>query len=128
MDFYTTAAISGKSMATSGNYRNYYIVDGEKVWHTLNPVTGYPEKNPILSASIVHDNCMMADAMATACLVMGAEKCLSFVKTMGGDAFLIISDEETGGMRDMASGFDKYSSISKQPGCMSFAIASSSLR
>ena len=105
--FYTKVTLSGQSMATSGNYRNYYLVEGQKVWHTIDPVTGYPEQNPMLSASIVHDNCMEADAIATACLVMGAEKCIEFVKSKDAAAYLIVNDGEDG-MRVVKTGFDKY--------------------
>ena len=61
-------------VATSGNYRNFKIVDGEKVVHTMNPVTGRPEKTNLLSVTIVAERCMHADAYATACMVMGVEK------------------------------------------------------
>jgi thiamine biosynthesis lipoprotein len=60
-------------MATSGNYRNYYIKDGKKYAHTINPHTGYPSEQSILSATIIAPDCMTADAYATACMVMGVE-------------------------------------------------------
>lgn len=60
-------------IATSGNYRNYKNVNGTKVVHTMNPKTGYPEISNLLSATIIAPNCMLADAYATACMVMGLE-------------------------------------------------------
>lgn len=60
-------------MATSGNYRNFYEDGGKKFSHTINPATGYPERKSILSATIIADDCMTADAYATACMVMGAD-------------------------------------------------------
>lgn len=63
-------------IATSGNYRNYKIVDGRKVVHIINPETGYSEITGLLSATVVAGDCMTADAYATACMVMGAEKCM----------------------------------------------------
>ena len=107
MDFAAKVSLTGKSMATSGNYRNYYTIDGRKIWHTLNPVTGYPEENPVLSASIIYDKCMVADAMATACLVLGAERCLDFVQEIGGGAYLIIDDGESGTVVKQ-TGFENY--------------------
>lgn len=60
-------------VATSGNYRNYKSVEGRKVVHTMNPLTGYPEQSNLLSVSIIAENCMLADAYATACMVLGTE-------------------------------------------------------
>jgi thiamine biosynthesis lipoprotein len=66
--------LCGKSgMATSGNYRNFYIRDGRKYAHTIDPTTGYPAEQNILSATIVATDCMTADAYATAFMVMGVE-------------------------------------------------------
>lgn len=62
-----------RSMATSGNYRNFKQVGGRKIVHTLNPKTGYPEVNDLLSASVIAPDCMTADAWATAFMVMGFE-------------------------------------------------------
>lgn len=81
-------------IATSGNYRNFNIVDGRKVVHTMNPKTGYPEENNLLSATIIADNCMLADAYATACMVMGAKQSKEFLEKrsdIGG--FLIYSSD-----------------------------------
>ena len=60
-------------LATSGNYRNYYIRDGLKYGHTIDPVTGYPADKNILSATVVAPDCMTADAYATAFMAMGVE-------------------------------------------------------
>jgi thiamine biosynthesis lipoprotein len=66
-----------KSIATSGNYRNYYIKDGKKIAHTINPLTGYPSKSNILSASVFCSDCMTADAFATAFMTMDIEKAVA---------------------------------------------------
>lgn len=66
-------------IATSGNYRNYMEVDGRKIVHTMNPATGYPEVSDLLSATVIADNCMLADAYATACMVMGLEGSKQFL-------------------------------------------------
>lgn len=64
-EFQTIIELCGKSIATSGNYRNFYIKDGKKYAHTINPRTGYPSENNILSATVIADDCMSADAFAT---------------------------------------------------------------
>lgn len=60
-----TLALCDKSIATSGSYRNFYIKDGRKYAHTIDPRTGYPAENKILSATVIADDCMTADAYAT---------------------------------------------------------------
>lgn len=86
--------VSDKAIATSANNFNYHIIDGVRYSHTIDPVTGYPVKKSILSASIFTDECMTADALATACMVMGVEKAKEmFKKIPGVDAFLIYSDD-----------------------------------
>jgi thiamine biosynthesis lipoprotein len=62
-----------KSVATSGDYRNFYIKDGKKYAHTINPKTGYPAEENLLSATVIAAGCMTADAYATAFMAMGME-------------------------------------------------------
>jgi thiamine biosynthesis lipoprotein len=86
--------ISGKSLATSGNYRRFYEEDGIKYSHTLDPSTGYPVQHGLLSATVVTDDCMRADAYATAFMVMGYEKARRFLEEHTNlDAFLIYNNE-----------------------------------
>ncbi|MCB9284439.1 MAG: FAD:protein FMN transferase [Lewinellaceae bacterium] len=70
-----------RALATSGNYRNFYEVEGRKYAHTINPKTGYPELNTLLSASVFAPTCTEADALATACMVMGLEKAFDFINS-----------------------------------------------
>lgn len=86
--------ISDKALATSGNYRKFYIEDGIKYSHEINPKTGYPAKNTLLSASIIADDCAMADGIATACMVFGKDKTIEFLGTHPEfEAYLVYSDE-----------------------------------
>lgn len=81
-------------IATSGNYRNYYVKDGKKYGHTIDPKTGYPAAKSILSASVVADDCMTADAYATVFMVLGVEKAAEFAQKVPEiDYFLIYADE-----------------------------------
>jgi len=72
--------LEDKALATSGNYRKFYEQDGVKYAHTINPFTGFPAQNRLLSVTVIHDNCMLADAYATAFMVMGVKKSKQFVK------------------------------------------------
>ncbi|MDO5664416.1 MAG: FAD:protein FMN transferase [Bacteroidia bacterium] len=67
-------SLCNKSLATSGNYRNYYLKDGKKYAHTIDPQTGYPSEQDILGATVIADDCMTADAYATAFMASGLEK------------------------------------------------------
>lgn len=66
--------VTDKSMATSGNYRNFYYKNGKKYAHTIDPKTGYPVQHSLLSATVITDRCAIADAYATAFMVMGIDK------------------------------------------------------
>ena len=68
-------------MATSGNYRNYYELDGKKYSHSIDPRTGYPVRHSLLSATIIASDCMTADAWATACMVVGFDKAKEWIET-----------------------------------------------
>ncbi len=86
--------ISGRSLATSGNYRRFYEEDGIKYSHTIDPSTGYPVQHGLLSATVVAGDCMRADAYATAFMVMGYEKARRFLEEHTYlDAYLIFNDE-----------------------------------
>jgi thiamine biosynthesis lipoprotein len=89
----TIIELSNKAMATSGDYRKFIIENGVKYAHHLNPKTGYPAKNTLLSATVVTDDCITADAYGTACMVLGLEKCVGLLKEKGLDGYLIYSDE-----------------------------------
>jgi thiamine biosynthesis lipoprotein len=100
---YSIIALDNRAMATSGNYRNYYELDGLKVSHTINPATGRPVRHGLLSATVVAQDCMTADALATALMVMGTEKAIQLQKKHGNfEIFLIYNDEE-GNMKSFAS-------------------------
>ncbi len=77
-------SVCDKAVATSGNYRNYYVKDGVKYSHTIDPQTGYPSEQDILGATIIADDCMTADAYATAFMAMGLEKSVEVAKTISG--------------------------------------------
>ena len=68
------------SVATSGNYRNYYYRNGRKYAHTISPQTGYPAENALVSATVFYPECAWADAYATALTAMGTEKAKAFAQ------------------------------------------------
>lgn len=90
---FATTFVNNKSIATSGNYRNYYKENGRIISHTIDPFTGFPAVQNLLSASIYADNCTLADGYATACMVMGLDKSIEMIERLPElDGFLIFSD------------------------------------
>ena len=67
-------------VVTSGNYRKFYVRGGKKYAHTINPITGYPVDHTLLSATILAPNAMLADALATYCMVIGLEESQDFIE------------------------------------------------
>ena len=86
--------ITDRSMATSGNYRRFYIEDGVKYSHSIDPRTGYPIKNRLLSVTVFANECGIADGIATVCMVLGLEDAIEFLNSHPEySAFMIYSDD-----------------------------------
>lgn len=93
-DLQAVISMKNRSLATSGNYRKFYVEDGVKYSHTIDPRTGYPARNQLLSATILADECATADGIATACMVFGKDKTIEFLNMHPEyDAFLVYSDD-----------------------------------
>ncbi len=102
-------SICDKAVATSGNYRNYYMKDGVKYSHTIDPQTGYPSEQNILGATIIADDCMTADAYATAFMAMGVEKSVEVAQTIPGLHYYFIYVKPDGKVDSMFSDeFDQF--------------------
>jgi len=92
-----TVAVKDRALATSGNYRNYYVKNGKKYAHTINPKTGYPVEHTLLSATVFANDCMTADAFATAFMVLGLAESKKILKQEENlDAYLIFDDGNGG--------------------------------
>ncbi len=110
-DLNAIVALENKSIATSGNYRKFFEYDGKRFSHMLDPKSGYPAMHNLLSVSIVADNTALADAYATACMVMGLEKALSFVQGKNDLEALFIYADEDGNYETIATeGFPEQKS------------------
>jgi FAD:protein FMN transferase len=95
------------SLATSGNYRKFYIKDGKKYAHTINPKTGFPVSHNLLSATVIAEDCWMADGLATACMVFGLEWSKNLPKNMEGvNVYLIYSENDE--MKTFASNSENW--------------------
>ena len=108
-DLQTILEITDLGLATSGNYRNYYYKDGKKYAHTIDPRTGYPVQHNILSSTVIAKDCMTADALATAFMVMGLEEAEAFCKADTTiDAYFIYSGENGEFKTYYTEGMKKY--------------------
>ncbi len=87
--------INNKSLATSGNYRKFFVEDGIKYSHTIDPKTGFPARNTLLSATVVCDDCMTADAYATTFMVLGVEKSMELLpKLQDIEVYFVYSNQQ----------------------------------
>ena len=82
-------------IVTSGNYRKFYIKDGRKYAHTIDPRTGYPVGHSLLSATVVAPTAAEADALATACMVLGPDAAREFIESHDGLEACLISADST---------------------------------
>jgi thiamine biosynthesis lipoprotein len=108
-DLKAKIGLDNSALATSGNYRKFYVEDGVKYSHTIDPRTGYPSRHTLLSATIIAPTCAVADAWATACMVGGKDTAISFIeKNNFLEGYLIFADER-GDMKSwMSEGLRKW--------------------
>lgn len=95
--------LSNRAIATSGSYRHFVTVGKLRVSHTMNPRTGGPAVNPLVSVSVLHDTCMQADAWATVLMVLGDRAGPEFARAHGLQAIFLAEAE--GQVRETLTGF-----------------------
>lgn len=98
--------LDGKAMATSGNYLQYYYKDGVKYAHTIDPRSGKPVNHTLLSSTIIANDCMTADALATSCMVLGVDSALSLIENLPNtEGYFIYSGENGEYLEKQTTGF-----------------------
>ena len=85
--------LKDKGIVTSGNYRKYIEKDGIRYSHSIDPKTGYPVEQNLLSATIIADNASWADCLATICMVVGKEKASELLENQGVEAYFIFVED-----------------------------------
>lgn len=104
-------SISDKAVATSGNYRKFYELNGRKYSHTISSKTGRPVKHNILSATVIAEDAATADAFATAFMVMGVEESLQLIKDnpeFGIESYLLFENKQGRIERAYSRGMNQY--------------------
>lgn len=94
-EVYRVVSIFNQAFATSGDYRNFFEIDGVRYSHVIDPRTGYPVSNGVVSVSIIADNCTLADGLATAIMVMGVEKGIRLVNRLDNvECFMVVEKSD----------------------------------
>ena len=110
-----TAAVelADQSLATSGDYRNFFEINGQRYSHTIDPMTGRPIEHAVASVSAVADSCMTADALATAINVLGPERGIQLATSLKAETLLLL--RTAGGFDELKSENFPTSSVSASP-------------
>lgn len=108
-DYQVAVRLEDKAMASSGNYRNYHKIQDDVYGHTIDPITGYPYQDSLLGVSIITDECIDADAIATACMAMGYAKAATFIANQPEVAACFLVGSADGDLNlKLANGFIRY--------------------
>lgn len=94
-EFIGILSVKNKSIVTSGNYERYFIKDGKRFHHIIDPKTGYPSESKIISATIISDNSIEGDGLSTGVYIIGIDKAMKIIETIEGiDAIFITEDKK----------------------------------
>ncbi len=107
-DLYKIVRLSSQAIATSGNYRNFFEMNGKTYSHIINPKTGFPVDHHIVSASVIAKDCTFADGLATALIVMPVEESLNLVNGLEGTECLIVEKKEGVLESHMSKNFHRF--------------------
>jgi thiamine biosynthesis lipoprotein len=99
--------LSDMAIATSGDYRNYFELAGQRYSHSIDPRTGFPVAHELVSVTVVHASAMVADAWATALIVLGPQRA-DEVAELHGLAVYFIQRDAGGYVHSQTAGFDQY--------------------
>jgi thiamine biosynthesis lipoprotein len=97
---YKALELENQAMATSGDYRNFEVIDGRTYSHIIDPCSGYPVDHGVVSASVVAPNCTLADGLATALIVMAPDKGISLLNRLEGVEGLVIVQKRDGSLEN----------------------------
>ena len=106
---YGVVSLSGKALATSGNYRNFFVKNGIRYSHIIDPRTGLPVKSCVVSASVLANDCLLADGLATALVVLSPQNGIALINRLSNVECLILCEEKDGALKEYASdGFHPF--------------------
>lgn len=95
-EIFEAIELDSGAMATSGNYRNFYRINDSLIGHTIDPRTGHPVVNSLKSATVFYRYCAVADAFATACMVLGPDSAKMMIERDSNlSAYFIVQEKDT---------------------------------
>lgn len=104
---YAVVRATGKSIVTSGVYERYFMYQGVRYHHVLDPFTGFPANTGLVSVTILSDNSAQGDALSTTCLLLGQEKGMALIESLPGvEALFITSDGKYSATPGFAKGME----------------------
>jgi len=89
----TVLELSDMAVTTSGDYEDFFMEQGKRYGHIFDPRSGRPAESGVISATVMSDTCVMADALATALAVMGKDKALKFVRSLPATECILVTEE-----------------------------------
>lgn len=98
--------IKDEAVTTSGDYERFYVIDGKKFSHIINPVTGYPQET-VISATVIATKAYQADAISTALCVMGTQKGIDLIDSLNGVEAMIVKDTEGKALTYRSKGYGR---------------------
>jgi thiamine biosynthesis lipoprotein len=99
MSLHASVPLNGQSLATSGDYRNFFTHEGKTYSHVIDPKSGWPVDHALCSVTVIAPNCALADALATTCLVLGVEQSLAWIKNFEGCELYMIERRDDGELK-----------------------------
>lgn len=108
-DIFRKIQVTNKCVASSGNYRNYYLHNDKLISHTINPKSGLPSQSDMLSATIIGDEGGHTDAYATACMTLSSIECIEMMKNITNyEAYILYTSEDGSIQERYTSGMTAY--------------------
>lgn len=107
-DLYKIVRLNNHAIATSGNYRIFFEINKKVFSHIIDPKTGFPVDNKIVSASVISKDCTFADGLATALMVMDVQKAITLVNSLPDTECLIIQKKATRFISHTSENFDRF--------------------
>ncbi|NOZ68871.1 MAG: FAD:protein FMN transferase [Deferribacteres bacterium] len=93
-DVFATLELRDRAISTSGDYQRFFIKDGKRYFHILDPVTGFPAETDLISVTVIAPEGYVTDSLATAVFVLGVEKGMKLLESMGIDGVLVCADKK----------------------------------
>ncbi len=103
---HNVVALRDLAVATSGDYRNFRVIDGVRVDHVIDPRSGEPADNRVVSVTVIHPEAMYADAYATAIMVLGAEDGIALADNQGFATYILSRIDDSAGPQGDDPGFE----------------------